>query len=97
MRYIDFVLLLSIRKWIPFTPVAEIPQIKPTMKFPQNLVSQNINNFRLKFSVDLPANSLWQTLRDEFPEAKVILVVRDDQKWINSLQNHLVVSIYCSI
>ena len=44
-------------------------------------------------SVDLPANSLWQTLRDEFPEAKVILVVRDDQKWINSLQNHLVVSI----
>ena len=44
--------------------------------------------------VDLPANSLWQTLRDEFPEAKVILVVRDDQKWINSLQNHLVVSFY---
>lgn len=49
------------------------------------------NKWGYDCTVDLPANSLWQTLRDEFPEAKVILVVRDDQKWINSLQNHLVV------
>ena len=56
---------------------------------------QNFSQPKYKiFLVDLPANSLWQTLRDEFPEAKVILVVRDDQKWINSLQNHLVVSFY---
>ena len=56
---------------------------------------QNFSQPKYKiFLVDLPANSLWQTLRDEFPEAKVILVVRDDQKWINSLQNHLVVSFF---
>ena len=46
------------------------------------------------FLVDLPANALWQTLCDEFPEAKVILVVRDEDKWINSLLNHIEVSFY---
>ena len=46
------------------------------------------------FLVDLPANALWQTLCDEFPEAKVILVVRDEDKWINSLLNHIDVSFH---
>ena len=43
-------------------------------------------------SVDLPANALWQTLCDEFPEAKVVLVVRDEDRWIKSLLNHIDVS-----
>jgi len=47
------------------------------------------NKWGYDCTVDLPANALWQTLSDEFPEAKVVLVVRDDDRWINSLLNHI--------
>ena len=42
----------------------------------------------LSISVDLPGVPLWQTLLDEFPEAKVVLVIRDENKWIQSAMNH---------
>jgi len=40
---------------------------------------------------DTPTCAMWETLLDEFPEAKVILVVRDDEKWWNSLLKHVAV------
>lgn len=33
---------------------------------------------------DTPGNVLWESLADEFPEAKVILVIRDENKWMDS-------------
>lgn len=39
--------------------------------------------------VDLPHNIFWDVLSDEFPEAKVILVLRDEDKWAASLERHL--------
>jgi len=38
---------------------------------------------------DTPTCFLWDTLLDEFPEAKVIHVVRDDEKWWASLEKHI--------
>ena len=48
----------------------------------------------LSISVDLPGVPLWQTLLDEFPEAKVVLVERDENKWINSAMNHTALEVY---
>jgi len=35
---------------------------------------------------DTPCNVLWESLSDEFPDAKVILVLRDEDKWIKSFE-----------
>ncbi|CAG5080483.1 Oidioi.mRNA.OKI2018_I69.PAR.g9610.t1.cds [Oikopleura dioica] len=39
--------------------------------------------------VDLPHNAYWELLLKQFPDAKVILVLRDENKWATSLTKHL--------
>lgn len=38
---------------------------------------------------DVPMCGMWDVLKDEFPEAKVILIERNEDKWIASCKNHL--------
>ena len=64
--------------------IDKLLRLNKTVKLSKWLQSGNFS-----FLVDLPANSLWQTLCDEFPEAKVVLVVRDEDRWIKSLLNHI--------
>ena len=40
-------------------------------------------------AVDVPVFNLWEALADEFPEAKVILVVRDEKSWEKAVLNHI--------
>lgn len=35
---------------------------------------------------DTPFNVLWESLHDEFPDAKVIMVIRDEDKWVESFR-----------
>jgi len=35
---------------------------------------------------DTPGNVLWETLLENFPDAKVILILRDEDKWIESFR-----------
>jgi len=37
--------------------------------------------------MDMPSYIYWEQVAEAFPEAKVILVERDDEKWVNSLIN----------
>ena len=41
---------------------------------------------------DTPTCAYWEVLLDEFPDAKVILVERDADKWQASLEKHVAVS-----
>jgi len=38
---------------------------------------------------DLPTYNFWDVLAEEFPDAKVILIERDEDKWANSLEKHI--------
>ncbi|CAG5080481.1 Oidioi.mRNA.OKI2018_I69.PAR.g9609.t1.cds [Oikopleura dioica] len=39
--------------------------------------------------VDLPHNAYWELILKQFPDAKVILVLRDEDKWATSVAKHL--------
>ncbi|CAG5104101.1 Oidioi.mRNA.OKI2018_I69.chr1.g1094.t1.cds [Oikopleura dioica] len=41
--------------------------------------------------VDLPHFAFWEILLKQFPDAKVILAIRDEDKWANSVVKHLAV------
>jgi len=47
------------------------------------------NEFGYTATCDTPTCFLWDVLLDEFPDAKVIHVVRDDDKWATSLTKHI--------
>ena len=51
------------------------------------------NKWGYTAAVDVPIFNLWEALADEFPDAKVILVLRDDQSWVKAVSNHLKVSL----
>ncbi|MGI3186254.1 sulfotransferase family protein [Nioella aestuarii] len=38
-------------------------------------------------TVDWPSTHYWDVLADHYPEAKIILSVRDSESWFNSMQN----------
>ena len=38
-------------------------------------------------TVDWPSASFWRELREVYPEAKVILTLRDSQQWFTSVSN----------
>ena len=40
-------------------------------------------------TVDIPHNALWEVLHKQFPDAKVILCLRDEDKWAKSVEKHL--------
>lgn len=42
-------------------------------------------------TTDLPTYNFWDVLAEEFPDAKVILIERDEDKWANSMEKHLAV------
>ena len=44
-------------------------------------------------TVDIPHNALWEVLHKQFPDAKVILCLRDEDKWAKSVEKHLQVRI----
>jgi len=44
------------------------------------------NKWGYTATCDIPCNALWETLADEFPESKVILVIRDEAKWLKSFE-----------
>ena len=47
------------------------------------------NEFGYNATCDTPTCFLWDVLLDEFPEAKVIHVIRDDEKWASSVNKHI--------
>jgi len=47
------------------------------------------NKWGYNAAVDVPIFNMWEALADEFPEAKVILVVRDDASWEKAVLNHI--------
>ena len=49
----------------------------------------DINYRGYNAAVDVPIFNMWEALADEFPEAKVILVVRDDASWEKAVLNHI--------
>jgi len=49
------------------------------------------NEWGYTAAVDLPIFCFWEALADEFPEAKVILVIRNDESWAKAMSNHIAV------
>lgn len=58
---------------------------EPAGKLYRSIFAPN-NKWGYTACCDTPCHVLWESLLDEFPEAKVLLVVRDEEKWINSFE-----------
>ena len=63
----------------PSDPTAQTPEIFKEMY-------ENVDA-----CTDTPSYLFWEQILEAFPEAKVILIERDEDKWVKSLEEHFLV------